>query len=184
MTDRFVSLSILGALVLSVAPAYAEAPEEQDRRDGLFAAIEACIELETLAERRDCVRELRDLAPPPRFNHGNRLNVENLPEELRALVEACKELDDRDAMYECMKNLHNENEDLFPEHDEFKRGRGDFGNRAGPGFGRGRGRGNGQGFFQGISDEMKDAMQSCREEEDWTLRRECIRAAQESNTNS
>ncbi|PIQ75737.1 hypothetical protein COU78_04595 [Candidatus Peregrinibacteria bacterium CG10_big_fil_rev_8_21_14_0_10_49_24] len=186
MTDRFVSLSILGALVLSAAPAHAETPndEEDSRRDGLFTAIEACIELETLAERRDCVQELRDFAPPPRSEHRRGPNLENLPEEIRQAIEECKALEDRDAKHECLKTLHDENEDAFPKRPEFERGRGDFGDREGPGFGRGRGRGKGHGFFRNLSDDAKDALKECRDEEDRAARRECIRAAKDTNTNS
>lgn len=180
MPDRFVSLSVLGVLVLSAVPALAEEFPEGDGPGKLFTAIEECIELETLTERRECVQELRDNAP----RHRRGPNLENLPEELREAVEACKALDDREEMHECMKELREDNEDAFPAKSHFKRGQQKFGDRNGPGFGRGRGRGNGNGFLRTISDETRDLLQECREEESFTDRRECIRDVRESANNS
>lgn len=169
--DRLISLSVLGVLTLSFAPlASAEDGDTTVDREAVRAAIRACREdNEDRESRHDCVKGVLD---EHGIQHRRRLGrrirrhhfVRNLSDEVKDELKACRDdNEDRAARRECAKAVFEANGIEKPE---------------GP---RGHGRGHGQ-FIRNLSDEVKDELQACRDEnEDRETRRECAKAVFEAN---
>lgn len=172
--DRLISLSVLGVLTISFAPlTSAQETDTTVDREAIRTAMQACRDSnEERSDIRDCMKTVREengLTGRGRRGRG-RGNGEfrsNLSDEVKDALKACLDNnEDRDDKKTCAEGILEANGIEKPEGNQGRQG---------------RGRGKGE-FRSNLSDEVKDQLKACHENNDeHDDKKECAKEIFEAN---